>query len=217
MNRHAMLRARGRRTDAGESMSALRRKPAQAEAHANLPTALAGAAHRSGFVLFFEREWPRLRRYLTGAVGAQEAEDLAQEAFARLYAVSGPVRSVSGLLYQTARNLVIDKRRRAARTRAFLVEDALIDAIADPHPSPEDQADWRSRLERTSAMLDRMSARCRQVFELRVSEECTYAEIAERLNISVVAVEKQLLRAFEICAACDEDKSGPKRRRGRTH
>jgi RNA polymerase sigma-70 factor (ECF subfamily) len=61
------------------------------------------------------------------------------------------------------------------------------------------------RLERASAMLDTMSAKCRRVFLLRVIEGCTYAEIAERLNISAVAVEKQLLRGYEICAAWSEE------------
>jgi RNA polymerase sigma-70 factor (ECF subfamily) len=170
-----------------------------------------GVPGRSGFARFFEDEWPRLRLYLKRLVGAQDAEDIAQEAFTRLYAAPGEIRSPSGMLYQTARNLVVDEKRRAGRAQAFLIEDAMADRIADASPSPEDVAHWRRRLDRAAAMLEKMSPKCRSVFLLRVIEDCSYAEIAERLNLSTVAVEKQLLRAFEICAAWNGE---ARRRRG---
>lgn len=172
-----------------------------------------GASPRAGFARFFEEEWPRLRLYLRRLVGAEDAEDIAQEAFTRLYAAPDKIRSPSGLLYATARNLVIDDKRRARRAQAFIIEDAMADTIADASPSPEDAVHWRMKLERTAAMLDRMSPKCRSVFLLRVVEDCSYAQIASRLGLSIVAVEKQLLRAFAICAAWNEN-SQTRGRRG---
>jgi RNA polymerase sigma factor (sigma-70 family) len=169
----------------------------------------------SEFARFFEVEWPRLKRYLKRHVGSEEAEDVAQEAFARVYVREAETRSPSGLLYQTARNLVKDGRRRARRVQAVLVESAPMEMIADPRPSPEEEADWRQRLAQASALFDRMSPKCRQVFLLRVMEGCSYADIARRLDMTPVAVEKQLLRAFEICAAWSATTGAAKRRRDR--
>jgi RNA polymerase sigma factor (sigma-70 family) len=187
------------------------------------PAAPMGAGHatrepgRAGseFARFFEVEWPRLKRYLKRHVGSEDAEDVAQEAFVRLYAREADARSPSGFLYQTARNLVKDGKRRARRAQAVLVESAPMETIADPRPSPEEEADWRQRLTQASALFDRMSPKCRRVFLLRVMEGCTYSEIARRLGMTPIAVEKQLLRGFEICADWNAAPGVAKRRRDR--
>lgn len=159
-----------------------------------------------GFVRFFEREWPKLKTYLRRLVGAEDVEDVAQEAFARLYEAREQVRSPGGLLYRTARNLAADRKRAERRWRA---RAGGIDGIEDPHPSPEDQVHWRLKLERTAQVLARMSPKCRRVFVLRVAEGCSYAEIAERCGMTQTAVEKQLLRAFETCAEWAESEGEP--------
>jgi RNA polymerase sigma factor (sigma-70 family) len=169
----------------------------------------------SEFTRFFEIEWPRLKRYLKRHIGAEDAEDVAQEAFTRLYVREADARSPSGYLYQTARNLVIDSKRRARRAQAVLVESPPMEMITDYHPSPEEEVDWRQRLAQASALFDRMTPKCRRVFLLRVMEGCTYAEIARRLGMSAVAVEKQLLRAFEICADWNAETGTVRRKRNR--
>ncbi len=44
--------------------------------------------------------------------------------------------------------------------------------------------------------IDKLPARCRQIFELKKLEGLTQKEIAGKLNISVNTVEKQLSRAM---------------------
>ncbi|HVK82068.1 MAG TPA: sigma-70 family RNA polymerase sigma factor [Verrucomicrobiae bacterium] len=154
---------------------------------------------KRAFSDFFAREWPKLRLYLRGRVGEDEAEDIAQEAFARV-ARTGDVRHASGLLYAAARSLVIDGARARVRANAVLVHDADLEALADPAPSPEDEMHWRGRLHDVSDMLDQMSDKCRAVFVMRVFDEMSYGEIAGALNMSVLAVEKRLLRAYDVCS-----------------
>jgi DNA-directed RNA polymerase specialized sigma24 family protein len=60
-----------------------------------------------------------------------------------------------------------------------------------------------------------MTPKCRRVFLLRVMEGCSYAEIARQLGMSPIAVEKQLLRAFEICADWSAASGIAKRKRAR--
>jgi RNA polymerase sigma-70 factor (ECF subfamily) len=175
--------------------------------------AVAPELARSQFTRFFEIEWPRLKRYLKRHVGSEEAEDVAQEAFVRLFAREAEATSPSGYLYKTARNLVIDGKRRARRAQAVMVESAPMETIADYRPSPEDQVDSRQRLAQASALFERMTPKCRRVFMLRVVEGCSYADIARQLGMTPIAVEKQLLRAFEICAGWKGDGVRPKRAR----
>lgn len=151
------------------------------------------------FPFFFQAEWPRLKAYLRRFVSSDEAEELAQEAFTRVYAAR-EVRSPNGLLYRTARNLLIDRSRRQRTSGVIDVKDEVAAGVPDPNHSPEDQVVLRERLARAQLMLDQMPARCRETFLLQVIDGMSYAEIAKRQGVSVVAVKKQLLKAFEICA-----------------
>lgn len=170
---------------------------------------------RRPFGRFFQSEWPRLRSYLSRFVGRDEAEDLAQEAFARVYAAEGEVRSESGLLYHTARNLLIDRNRRRAVAGRVMVDGDECERVADPQASPEERVDLRDRLERANAMLNRMPPRAKECFLLQTLEGLTYAEIAARTGLSIVSVKKNLLRAFEICAAHAEGERRQTRRNWR--
>jgi RNA polymerase sigma-70 factor (ECF subfamily) len=154
-------------------------------------------------------EWPRLKAYLGRRIGAQEAEDVAQEAFLRVMGAAD-VQSLSGLLYSAARHLVIDGKRKSWRQHVAEDEGVMNEAIADTAPSPEEAVHWRLELERVKLMLEQMSSKRRDVFLLRVVEGLSYAEIAVRLGISVTAVEKRLLGAFQACASW---RQGPKRKR----
>jgi DNA-directed RNA polymerase specialized sigma24 family protein len=53
-------------------------------------------------------------------------------------------------------------------------------------------------------MLKRMGARRRRVLLLRIVEGCSYADIAERLDLSVEIVESELAAAFATCANWDD-------------
>jgi RNA polymerase sigma factor (sigma-70 family) len=75
-------------------------------------------ADRATFEEFFEAEKERLLRILSVITGSRsEAEDLAQESFARVYARWDSVASMgdpAGYLHRTSINLFRSQRRRAA-------------------------------------------------------------------------------------------------------
>ena len=170
------------------------------------------------FAALFQAEWPKLRNYLKRFVGAEEAEDIAQEAFSRLYAFPGEVRAPSRALYTTARNILIDGKRKAKTHSLVLVGSDNIDSVADPRPSHEEEIYWREELKFATRLLERMPTRRRKIFMMQVMEGCSYAEIASRMRVTIVVVKKELLKAFETCAAHGEkDPSAPLpkgRRRG---
>jgi RNA polymerase sigma factor (sigma-70 family) len=168
------------------------------------------------FAALFQAEWPRLRNYLKRFVGADEAEDVAQEAFSRLYAFPGEVRAPSRALYITARNILIDGKRKAKSAKLVLVASDNIETVADPRPSHEEEAHWREELKFATRVLERMPARRRRIFLMQVMDGCSYAEIASRMHVTAVVVKKELLKAFQTCAAYAARDSSTRLPEGRT-
>lgn len=161
------------------------------------PGTMSAVAPSRDWTALFRFEWKRLQGYLARRNSRQDAEDIAQEAFARVFAAGDRVRHPSGVLYETARNLSIDGRRR--REREAEMFGPWLEDVRDPAPSPEDRAHWRRELDDVAHVLAAMSAKRRAVFMLRVVEGLGHTEIAARLSLSRVAVEKHLLRAYALC------------------
>lgn len=168
----------------------------------------------NGFAGYFAKEWPVLRRYLRRFVSAPDADELAQEAFTRMWADADVRQSPGGYLYRTARNLVVDDKRRTSRQHPAPAEEVL-ESYADPRPSPEDEFFTRKRLESARVVFDRMGPRCRRVFLMRVVDGYSYEEIAGQQQMSVRTVERLMVRAFKICAEWQEEESGVGERRKR--
>ncbi len=138
----------------------------------------------------FELLWEPVCRYLIlSAVSRAVAEDLAQEAFLRLYASmekGQSVENVNAWVFRVARNLAVDhfrKRRGPAvkqRLRRIQVE-SIASGMADPAPDAEQmvlQGEDRKRFEASLRTLSHQEQQC--VF-LRL-EGLRYAEIAEVLE-----------------------------------
>ncbi|MNO81172.1 putative RNA polymerase sigma factor FecI [compost metagenome] len=98
---------------------------------------------------------------------------------------------------QIARNLVIDQWRRQRIERAYLDSIAL---LPEPEvPSLEERAMILETLLQIDAMLERMPGKVREAFLLAQFEGLGYAQIAERLQVSVSSVQKYMTRAIQSC------------------
>ncbi|WP_395396199.1 sigma-70 family RNA polymerase sigma factor (plasmid) [Novosphingobium sp. BL-8A] len=145
--------------------------------------------------------------------GAPEAEDIAQESWAKVLsgiASGGTIANLRGYLLKVARNLMIDHRRREALgIETWAPEDAVA-RIADPQPSAEHQLITRDELRRMDAIIQAMPARPRQVFRLSRFEGLSFAEIGRRLGISRQTVHDHMTKALiAIQLAADSDFDGP--------
>ena len=133
---------------------------------------------------------------LRQGVRPQDADDIVQEAFARLeaYTRTHELRSQEAFLITAARNIGKDEARR--RWHSATAPDALdFEDIADGAPSPEEHARVQERLRRANsglARLDTVTRRC--LLQQRV-DGLTFPQIAEREGMSVSAVEKRVARA----------------------
>lgn len=146
-----------------------------------------------------ESYWAPLVGYARGMWDPRDAgdtaEDIAQEAFVRLW--SGRNRweansSAPGLLYRIVRNLCLNERRRAANHSRL----APMAQSEERPPTPLDDLE-ATELERVvAATLKAMPARRREVFDLSRYHGLRYREIADVLEISPQTVANHLSAAL---------------------
>ena len=130
-------------------------------------------------------------------VAPQDADDLVQEAFVRLesYARKQEIRSREAFLVIAAVNLGRDQARRRARVS---VDNEGFDilSLADAAPLPEEQLLTQERLRRIGSGMQRLDPQTRRILMAKRLDGLTAAQIAERENLSVAAVEKRVARAL---------------------
>jgi RNA polymerase sigma factor (sigma-70 family) len=147
------------------------------------------------FVELFNEHFPRLYRYLDRLTGEPElADDLAQEAFVRLYHRGSPPESPGAWLVTVATNLFRNARASRARRLRLLTAARGRELLSDPPPSPADAAEEAESRRRVRAAVDRMPERERQMLLLR-AEGYSYREIAAALGLNEASVGTLLARA----------------------
>jgi RNA polymerase sigma-70 factor (ECF subfamily) len=141
---------------------------------------------------------PRYCALAVRLVGPAEADDLVQEAYARLLSLQTwqDIASPVAFTHQIIRNLALDRLRRASLVRIENVAALDLAAIADPAPDPHRVASAASDLARIVALVDQLPPQCRKVVRLRKFEGRSPREIAEMLGLSVSTVEKHLAKGL---------------------
>ena len=140
----------------------------------------------------------KLRRllYSRGQSG-DDTDDLIQEAFLRLqqYTHEHTVKHREAFLVRTVLNLLADRRKRSRV--AVVVPGALeMLPLVDPSPSPDVVLEGENRLRHFKAGLRQLSPRRREVFILNRIEGYSFAQIAQKLGITVSMAEKHAARAM---------------------
>ena len=140
--------------------------------------------------------WRKLLRAIRRATRNRgDAEDLLHSAFLKLadYRKRNEVRNPTAFLVRTAVNLAVDDARRR-QVRNETSADVLIEISAD-EPLQSEALAARERLKRVEEGLNRLSPRTREIFLMHRIDGLKYREIAERLGITVSAVEKHIAKA----------------------
>lgn len=138
-----------------------------------------------------------LRYFARRGIGQQDAQDLAQEVFAKLSKgnLLENIVSSEAYLFTTAANVAYDFFRWR-KVRADNPAEAFYETVpSSENFSPERLVEGRQELTCIVAALNEMPERMRNIFILARLENLPRSEIARRLGISKSLVEQQITLA----------------------
>ena len=145
-----------------------------------------------------------VRTWLMGYFGRRvrdrsDLEDLVQDVFARIAARDSatPVENLGAYVMRTASSVLVDRARRRAARRGGMHVVFDSERHGAGEPDPERMLSAKEDLNAATAALLALPERTRVVFVLRRLQGLRHREIADRLGISVSAVEKHMVRAVD--------------------
>lgn len=143
------------------------------------------------FKYLFDNYFDAIRSYLfyRGA-DKDEASDLAQDVFLRIWEKQPDTdpKQLVGLLYKMAANMFVSKYRRDKLEMNYL--NSLTNELVDA--SPDEEVQYKELYSNYKKALASLGEKQRTVFLMARMEGLKYQEIAERLNLSVKAIEKRM-------------------------
>lgn len=136
-----------------------------------------------------------LKKHAARVVGADDADDLVQDALARLlsYANWREIANPRAFCLTIVRNLAIEKLRRARVVRLDAM--AALD-LADDAPDAFRRTAARIEVERLLAWIDELPPQCARVIRMRKIEGLPPRDIAVCLGITVSTVETHLAKGL---------------------
>jgi len=128
--------------------------------------------------------------------------DIRQDIYVRVYdaARHSIPRQAKPFVFNTARNLLIDRVRRSRVISIETVADLDLSNVSAEEVSPEGQVIARAELRRLEAALDDLPPRCREVVVMRKIEGISQREVALRLGIAEDTVEKHVAKGVRMLA-----------------
>jgi len=147
------------------------------------------------FKICFDQWFDSIRNYIYYRCGDSDlATDIAQEAFIKLWEKDFDYHATKtkGLIYKIARELWISEYRKLSKIQNVDLSFDLVDDANNPTQLLE-YNELKSTYENTLAELPENQ---REVFLMNRIEQLSYKEIAERLELSVKAIEKRMSLAL---------------------
>lgn len=137
----------------------------------------------------------------------EDAEDVTQETYLRLWRVASELKLESSLklyILRTARNLALDIIRKNSKRDE--IDTVILDAdgefeidIADDSPDSRPDASYLRKIETEAVRqsIEELPSAAREIIVLRDIEGLSYTEIAEMLGIAEGTLKSKLFRARE--------------------
>jgi RNA polymerase sigma-70 factor (ECF subfamily) len=148
------------------------------------------------FQALFERyQQPLFRLAYRFSNNVEDAQDLAQEIFVRLFERIGAYRcesAFSAWLYKVAVNVCLNYRRKPQITESL---EALEQEPIDDASNPAVAYEHRELRERLQSAVSKLPENLRSIFVLIEMEGLSYQQTAEILGLTVAAVRMRMSRA----------------------
>lgn len=145
----------------------------------------------------FETYYEAIRNFLYFKTGDEGmAEDIAQDTFVKLWDNRHKIKrsTVKSYLYTIGNNLAINQLKRQQLRYKFMNQVDFHQDNKDPDYLYQ-MKEFEAKLQEVIASMPEGS---REVFLMNRLEDLKYREIAERLGITVKAVEKRMSKALRI-------------------
>ena len=164
------------------------------------PGRRSGEEDEHPFAAFVERHQHGLINYLTHLTRSRErAEEIAQDAFVRVYLKVGTLRDeqrMTPYLFRTATNLVVSEVRRERRWRDLV---PLLTAVQPSSAPPADRPLLVEEIQqKVAAALQRVPLKFRAPLVLFEIEEWPHDAIARALGCRVGTVKSRIWRARKL-------------------
>ena len=163
------------------------------------PQDRADPVRRSSLDMLFRTQAPKLLRRFARRADRNDAQDLVQDCFVLLARMPLEAREAivapEAHLHAVSQN-VLRNRARAAFHRSVVVQDseaadrASIDITAN--------LEARDMLKRLDAAMVKLDPKTREIFMALRLDGVTYAEMAERMGLSVKGVEWHMSKALAV-------------------
>lgn len=141
---------------------------------------------------------PLLRFFSRRTGSSTDAEEMVQDLFVRLLRRADllTLDNVDGYVFEAAANVARDRGRYELSRGGGQHVDIETLSTESEEPGAERVVAGRQGLKRMLAALNALPPRARTIVILRRFENLTYFQIADRLGISVSAVEKHMVRSM---------------------
>jgi RNA polymerase sigma-70 factor (ECF subfamily) len=151
------------------------------------------------FELLFRSSYVSLVRYARTLIKDQDsAEEIVQDLFFRIWKDKEKIKiesSLNGYLFRSVHN----------RCLHYIEHNRVVERHAqemsyhqtENQESPSDILHYKELQARIASILERLPERCGQIFCMSRFEGLKYAEIAEKLSVSVKTVEANMGRALK--------------------
>lgn len=147
------------------------------------------------FKLLFDSNFEQLRDYIYFMCGnIEQAEDVAQEAFMKLWEKRFEIKknTVLSYLFRIAHNIFINQTRQTKLSFNFQNQNKAVDIN---NSSPEYELELKEFDTQLQNALANLPEKIRITFLMSRIDGLKYKEIAERLNLSIKTVEKRIQKA----------------------
>ena len=151
--------------------------------------------NRENFKLLFDTYFNAIKNYLFYRIGDIDiATDITQDVFVRIWEkqMNLDMNNAKYMLYKIARDMLVSKYRRLEVENKYSqrMQFEMTEVIED------NDFDYKQLKLKYENALIKLPDKQRTVFLMSRMEELKYAEIAERLDISIKTVEKRMSNAL---------------------
>tara|TARA_B100000809_G_C15043864_1_gene496548 strand:- start:301 stop:786 length:486 start_codon:yes stop_codon:yes gene_type:complete len=152
---------------------------------------------KKDYKICFDQLFDPLRNYLYYKCGDSDlATDIVQDIFLKVWEkpIDVTSKTIKALLYKMVNDAFFDHLRKNKVADKYL---SRLDLNLSSN-GPDDILEFEELKQQYETILATLGEKQRSVFLMSRMEDLTYKEIAERLSISVKAVEKRMSQALKV-------------------